>query len=57
MSLSGLLQFVGRSLQRLELRLARAAGFESFGECIDCNVMCYNVTLSLMSLYIHLFPN
>lgn len=34
MSLSGLLQFVGRSLQRLELRLAQAAGFDSFGEYI-----------------------
>ncbi len=45
MSLSGLLQFVGRSLQRLELRLARAAGFESLGECIDCNSMCCSLSL------------
>ncbi len=39
MSLSGLLQFVGRSLQRLELRLAQAAGFDSLGECIYWNVV------------------
>ncbi|XP_016375639.1 large ribosomal subunit protein bL32m [Sinocyclocheilus rhinocerous] len=34
MSLSGLLQFLGRSLQRLELRFAQAAGFDSFGPAL-----------------------
>uniref|UniRef100_A0A8C1SDT9 Large ribosomal subunit protein bL32m n=1 Tax=Cyprinus carpio TaxID=7962 RepID=A0A8C1SDT9_CYPCA len=34
MSLSGLIQFLGRSLQRLELRLAHAAGFDSVGPAL-----------------------
>lgn len=45
MSLSGLLQFVRRSLLRLELSLSQAAGFDRFGECAYCNerVLCDNL--------------
>lgn len=57
MSLSGLLEFVGRSLQRLELRLAQAAGFDSFGECVYWNVMFYSLPLISLTLYIQLFPS
>ncbi|CAM4704072.1 unnamed protein product [Leuciscus chuanchicus] len=37
MSLTGLLQFVGRSLQRLELSLSQAAGFDRFGPALAVN--------------------
>lgn len=54
MSLTGLLQFVGRSLQRLELSLSQAAGFDRFGECIYCNERVMTLLISLYINYIYI---
>lgn len=55
MALLGLLQFLGRSLHRLELRLAQAAGFDSLGEWQYYNkrVMCYTALHSYHGCFKH----